>query len=122
MLATLDPRRLALKFLISAASVWVADLLVDGITIGDWTSLLILVVALGIANAVARPVLKALTCPMIVLTLGLFLLVINTVMLAIAAWLSGQVGADVTVDGVGAAFLGALIISLVGWGLSMALD
>ena len=78
-------------------------------------------IVLGMVNAVAKPVLELLTCPLIILTLGLFLLVLNAAMLGLAAWIAGALGADVHVDGFGAAFVGAIIISIVSWLLSIAL-
>jgi putative membrane protein len=64
----------------------------------------------GLVNALVRPFLLLLTCPFLILTLGLFVLVINTVMLELTAWLAGPV---LTIQGFWSAFLGALIISVV---------
>ena len=76
---------------------------------------------LGLVNALVRPILKALSCGVIVLTLGLFLLVINAAMLLLAAWIARQVGIGFHVDGFGAALLGSLVISLVSFLLSLLL-
>ena len=118
---SLGVRNLVVRFLVNAVALFVADALVDGIRIGGWRALAVMAVVFGLINAFARPVLKTITCPLIILTLGLFLLVINTAMLGLVAWISGQLGADVFIDGFWPAFGGALIISIVSWLLSMVL-
>lgn len=118
----IDLRNLAVRFIINAAALWVADALVSGIRIDGWQALVVMAIIFGIVNALAKPALTWVTCPLIVLTLGLFLLVINTAMLGLSAWLAGELGADVRIDGFGSAFLGAIIVTLVSWLLSMVLD
>lgn len=117
----IDARRLLVRFIINALALVVADALVAGIRIEGWQAYTVLAIVLGLVNAVAKPVLEILTCPLIILTLGLFLLVLNAVMLGLAAWIAGALGADVHIDGFGAAFVGAIIISIVSWLLSIAL-
>jgi putative membrane protein len=117
----IDARRLLVRFLINALALVVADALVPGIRIEGWQAYTVMAIVLGFVNAVAKPVLELLTCPLIILTLGLFLLVLNAAMLGLAAWIAGALGADVHVDGFGAAFVGAIIISIVSWLLSIAL-
>ena len=75
----------------------------------------IVVVALvfGAVNAVVKPIFRFFTKPVIWLTLGLFLLVINTLMLWLTSWISGRVDLGWHVDGFWAAFLGALIVSII---------
>jgi putative membrane protein len=77
--------------------------------------LVVLGVALvfGLVNALIRPLLSLLTCPLIILTLGLFTLVINAAMLLLTSALSGAVGLAFVVDGFWPAFWGALIVSIV---------
>ncbi len=70
-------------------------------------------------NAFIRPLLKFFTCPLIVLTLGLFLFVINAAMLGLTAWVAGQLGISFEVAGFGAALWGALVISLVSLALTL---
>ena len=120
--ADIDARNLVIRFIINAIALYVADALVSGIVIEGWQALAIMAVIFGLVNALARPVLKLITCPLIILTLGLFLLVINTAMLGISAWIAGQIGLDVTIDRFASAFWGALIIAIVSWLLSMVLD
>lgn len=118
----LSPRTIAVRLVTNAVALFVADALITGIRIGDWQALALMAVILGVVNLLAKPLLKAITCPLIVLTLGLFLLVINTAMLGLSAWIARQTGADVRIDGFWPAFAGALIISLVSWLLSLVLD
>ena len=112
--------RLVLRWVINAVALWVAITYIPGIHAqGGWMSLLGLAVVFGFVNALFRPLLKFLTCPLIILTLGLFTIVINAVMLLLASWLGQQVGIAFTVDGFGAALLGALIISVVSYVLAL---
>jgi putative membrane protein len=110
--------RVLLRFLINAAALWVAATFVSGIHAGGATSVLAVAVVFGLVNAFVRPLLKLLSCPIIFLTLGLFTLVINALMLMLAAWVGRQLGIDFAVDGFWAAFLGALIVSIVSTVLS----
>jgi putative membrane protein len=105
-----------IRLLINAVALYAAVSFVDGIqaTPGtSWFSYLGLGLIFGILNALVRPILKFLTCPLIVLTLGLFTLVINTVLF----WLTGTIGQNFgigfTVDGFWPAFLGGLIVSVI---------
>jgi putative membrane protein len=75
----------------------------------------------GIVNSTLRPLLTILTCPLIVLTLGLFTLVINGLMLLVTGWLSESWNLGLTVSGFWAAFFGGLVVGLVSMGLSLAL-
>lgn len=104
-------RGLLLRLLIGALGLWLAALLVPGIEIQGIGTLLFAALLLGIVNAVVRPLLIILTLPITVLTLGLFLLVINAAMLGLVASLL----ADFSIKGFFAALFGALILSLTGW-------
>ena len=68
-----------------------------------------------------RPVVKFLSFPFILLTLGLLIFVINALMLMLTSWLSGQLGLGFHVDGFGTALVGALVITIVTWGLELVL-
>ena len=108
--------RIILKLLITAGAVWVAVQLVDGLQFtGNWVNLLIIAVILALVNALARPIVTVLSLPIVLLTLGLFLLVINAVMLGITIWLSGEFGLGLTSTGFQATFLGALVVTIVSW-------
>jgi putative membrane protein len=110
--------RFLLRILVNAAALWVAATFVHGIHAGGPGSILAVAVVFGLVNALVRPLLKLLSCPIIVLTLGLFTLVINALMLMLAAWVGTQLGIDFKVDTFWAAFLGALIVSVVSTVLS----
>ena len=94
---------------IAALGLWVATLLVDGLVIANPLSLVLAALLLGVCNAVVKPVLVVLTLPATVLTLGLFLLVINGIVLALVAWILP----GFSIASFGAAILGALIVSIV---------
>jgi putative membrane protein len=111
-----------IRILINAAALWVAVALLDGLSFDDdWWKLLVIALILGVANAIVRPILSILSLPFVILTLGLFLLVVNAVVLALVIWLSGAIGIDFDSRGFGWTFLGALIVSLVSWGLETLL-
>lgn len=104
----------------NAIALWVAAALIPGIEFGGEGGQLVLTVVLvaalfGVLNALVKPLLKLLSLPFIVLTLGLFLVVVNAVMLSLTSWLSGALGLDFHVqDFFWDAVLGALVISAVG--------
>jgi putative membrane protein len=105
---------LIIRLLITAAALWVAVQLVPGITYeGDSLGLVGVALVFGVVNAVVRPILATLTCPLVLLTLGLFLLVLNGLMLWLASAISSSVGINFHVDGFVSAFLGALIVGVV---------
>lgn len=112
---------IAIRFAINAIALWLASQWVTGITIAGAGSLFAMAVIFGLVNALIKPVLMLLGCPLIIITLGLFTLFINAGLLAFSAWLAGAFGLDVEVDGFWAAFLGALLISFVSVILSLAL-
>ena len=113
--------RFLLRLLINAVALYVAQALVSGIGIGgDWVSLLLVALVFGVLNAIVRPILKLLTCPLQALTLGLFTLVINAVMLLLTSWASAKLGLGFFVEGFWpAAVLGAIVVSIVSIVLSI---
>jgi len=84
-----------------------------GITSGGMSSILAIALVFGFVNALIRPFLKLLSCPMIVLTLGLFTLILNALMLMLTARIGGLFGIDFQVHGFWPAFLGAVVIAIV---------
>jgi putative membrane protein len=103
-----------IRLIVNAAALWVATQLVSGVVFtGDWLTLLAVALVFGIVNAIVRPVTKLVTFPVIILTLGLFLLVINGLMLMLTSAVSGWLGLGFDVRGFGAAFWGALVVSLL---------
>jgi len=108
-----------LRLLLNAAALWAAERLVSGITYqGGWLGFLGVALVFGIVNAIVKPVLTVLSFPVILLTLGLFYFVVNALALWITAGISGSLGMGFKVEGFWAAFLGALIVSLVNLVLS----
>jgi putative membrane protein len=109
-----------LRLLINALALWVAIQLIDGIDHrGSLWSLLFVAMVFGALNASIRPVLKLLSLPVIVLTLGLFIFVINALMLMMTGWVSGVLNLGFYVAGFWDAFFGGLIISVVSLVLSL---
>jgi len=103
-----------LRLLVNAAALYIATRVVDGVHFeGDWLTLFTVALIFGVVNAVIKPVTKFFTFPLIILTLGLFLLVINGLMLVLTSRISGWFDLGFTVSGFRAAFLGALVVSVI---------
>ena len=107
--------RFLIRWLINAVALYAAVALVPGIQpqSGNWLSYIWLALIFGVINAFFSPLLKLLTCPLILLTLGLFTLVINTVLFALAGYVGTAFGVGFLVDGLWSAFLGSLVVSVV---------
>ena len=115
-------RSLLLHWILNAAALWAAAALIPGIEFtGGLGRLLILAAVFGLVNSTLRPLLTILTCPLIVVTLGLFTLVINGLMLLVTGWLSETWNLGLTVSGFWSAFFGGLVVGLVSMLLSLAL-
>lgn len=109
-----------IRLLVNAAALWVATLIVPGVTFdGGVTAFLGVALVFGVINATLRPATKILTFPLILITLGLFALVVNGLMLWLTSSLSETLGLGFYVRGFWAAFWGALVVSLVSLILSM---
>ena len=109
-----------IRLLVNAAALWVATRLVPGVTFeGGWVPFLGVALVFGFVNAFIRPIAKLLTLPLIILTLGIFSLVVNGLMLWLTSELSGRLGLGFHVSGFGAAFWGALVVSIVSTLLGM---
>ena len=80
--------RILVAWGINAAALWVADALLGGVVINGWKAYLIGSAVLGVANTIVKPILTIVALPLIILTLGLFYLVINIAMLALAEWIA----------------------------------
>jgi putative membrane protein len=112
--------RFLLRILANAAALWAATQIVPGVQhTGPWTSLLLVALVFGLLNALVRPILQLLTCPLILLTLGLFTFVINAIVLWLTSTISESFGLGFHVSGFGAAFLGALVVTVVSVLLSL---
>jgi putative membrane protein len=111
---------LLLRLLINAAALWVATRLVSGITYtGDGVSLFGVALVFGVLNVLIKPILFLVSLPFVIVTLGLFTLVINAVMLMFTARASDALGFGFAVAGFEAALKGALVVTLVSFCLSM---
>jgi putative membrane protein len=109
-----------IRLIVNAAALWVATRLVSGVTFtGDWLPFFGVAIVFGFVNAFIRPLAKILTFPLIILTLGLFSLVVNGLMLWLTSQLSDALGLGFHVSGFWAAFWGALVVSIVSTVLSM---
>jgi putative membrane protein len=106
-------RSFAIRLLINAAALAFTAWLLPGITIAEnsLVSLLIIALIFGVINALVKPVIVILSCPLVILTLGLFYLVINGLMLLLTDALAGE---RFEVDGIGWAILGGLVLGVVG--------
>lgn len=113
--------RFILRWLINAVALYAAVALVPGIVAQstNWLSFIWLALIFGLLNALLRPLLKLLTCPLILLTLGVFTLVINTFLFWLAGVVGTNFGVGFTVAGFWPAFLGGLIVSIVSVVLTM---
>lgn len=108
--------RLLLKLAVYGVAVWAAVEVVDGLSFeGGFVALILVALILAAVNAVVKPVVKLFSLPLVILTLGLFLLVVNALMFGLAIWIAGQFDLGISSTGFGATFLGALIVSVVTW-------
>ena len=103
-----------IRLLINAIALIVVAYLLPGVHVAGFGAALVAALILGIVNAIVRPVLVILTLPVVILTLGLFTLVIN----AITFYLVAHLGLGLTVDGFGSALVGALVLTIVSYLLS----
>jgi putative membrane protein len=112
--------RFLVRLLVNAAALWVAVRLLHGITYeGSWAGLLVVALVFGLVNAIIRPILYLLTCPLIFLTLGIFVFVVNAAMLLLTARIAHGFDIAFNVDGLMTAIVGAIIIGLVSAVLSI---
>ncbi len=108
-------RFLLLRWLIAAIAIGLTAWLMPGVEIaGGILSLFFIALIFGLVNAIVRPIITLLTCPFIILTMGLFLLIINTLMFQLTAWLTPAL----SVTGFWAAFWASLVISIISAGLN----
>ncbi|MEV0297938.1 phage holin family protein [Nocardia sp. NPDC050710] len=121
--------QLVIRLIINAVAIWLAAAWVDKIDIvtppdegngGKVVVVLAVAAVFTLVNALVKPLVKLLSLPLVVLTLGLFLLVVNALMLMLTAWITDAFSDyGLTVDGFWAALLGGIIISLVNWVLGI---
>ncbi|WP_328537853.1 phage holin family protein [Streptomyces sp. NBC_00344] len=120
-------KNFVVKTVANAAALFVAIWLLQDITLGgDSTArktitLIIVAIVFGLVNFVVKPIVKVISFPLFILTLGLITLVINALMLLLTSWLAGKLDLSFHVDGFWTAVLGGLIISIVSWALNVVL-
>lgn len=100
---------LVVRWIVNTLALLLVSYLVPGITANSVVALLVAALVLGLLNAVLRPVLVLLTAPLWIVTFGLFLIVVNALML----WLAGVLVPGFTVEGFVAAILGAIVLSVI---------
>ena len=115
-----------LRWAINAVALYVAVAIVPGIElqsvgVGRWVGFILLGLVFGLLNALLRPLLMLLTCPLIILTLGLGTLLINTLMFYLTGWIGAQFGWGFYLRDFWSAFLGALVVSIISILLSLLL-
>ena len=104
-----------ISILVNAAALWVAVVIVPGLNWNgnEWWKFLLVAVAFSLINTYIKPILRILTFPISILTLGLFLLVINALLLLLTDWIAGKLDVSFYVESFGWAVLGAIVISIV---------
>lgn len=113
-------RKLVIRWLINAVAIYIAMTVVKGLRAeSGWGVFLGMSIVLGFVNALIAPIIKFLTCPLILLSLGLFTLVINASMLLLASRIGQWLGLGFVVDGFFPALWGSIVISVVSFVLSM---
>ncbi len=119
--------RFLIRVAVSAVALWIATLVVGGITVNGQSNgknaltLLVVAVIFGVINAVLKPLIKLFGCFLYVLTLGLIGLVVNALLLLLTSWIADQLNLPFHVDGFWAAFWGAIIVGLVGWAINLVI-
>ena len=111
---------LLIRLIINALALWLATRLVDGISFdGQIAFLFVVALVFGAVNTIVKPILMVLTFPFLIVTLGLFLLVLNAAMLWLTGAISDAAGLGFHVSGFKAAFIGGLVVSVVSFVLSL---
>ncbi len=116
-----------IRVIVDALALAVAAWLIDDIKVTEEAredqvlALVIVALIFGVINAFVKPVLKLFSLPFIILTLGLFLLVINAALLLLTSWIAGEIGLGFEVDGFWTAVLGSIVITIVSWVLEAVL-
>jgi putative membrane protein len=120
--------RILIKLVVTALALWVATVLVPGIhvhahtTAGKITTLIVVALIFGVINAVLKPIAKTIGCLAYVATFGLISIVVNGLLFWLTSWVAHKLTVPFHIDGFVPAVLGALIVGIVGWVLSLVLD
>ena len=121
--------RFLVRLIINALALWFTTLIVSGVTVKPYaegtlpTILTYLLVALifGVVNGIVGTAIRVVAFPLYVLTLGLLALVVNALLLLLAAWISGLMGFGLYVDGFWAGFWGAIVLAIISWLMGLIL-
>jgi putative membrane protein len=112
--------KFVMRILITAIALWAATRLVTGITYhGNWLGLAGVALVFGLLNSFVRPILNLLAFPLVIVTLGFFIFVLNALMLMLTSALSSKLGIDFHVAGFWPAFWGAIVVGIVSFLLSI---
>jgi putative membrane protein len=120
--------KILVKLVITAAAVWVATLVIHGIqlhthsTIGKIGTLVVVALIFGLINAVLKPIAKTIGCLAYAVTFGLISIVVNGLLFWLTSYVAGKLHVPFHVTGFVPAVLGALLVGIVGWVLSLILD
>lgn len=107
-----------LTWLVTAVALVITAYIVPGFVVTSFVAALIAAVVLGLVNAIVKPILVVLTLPLTIVTLGLFLFIVN----AITIWLAGLLSPGFSVAGLGSALVGSIVLTLVSTGLNFLLN
>ncbi|MBD0292315.1 MAG: phage holin family protein [Jiangellaceae bacterium] len=119
--------QLLLRLVVNGIALWVATAVIDGVDTTTTTTrdqvltIAAVAVVFGLVNLIVKPIVKLLSLPLYIITLGLFTLVVNALMLLLTSWIAGKLGVPFEVDGFWDAVLGGLVISVVSWLLNVLL-
>ena len=102
-----------LTWIVAAVSLVITAYVVPGITVASFPAAMLAAVFIGLVNAVVRPIITLLTLPLSILTLGLFLFVVNAISLSLASWLAGAFSIGFVVSGFWPALFGSIVLSFV---------
>jgi putative membrane protein len=120
--------KILLKIVITAVAVWIATLIIPGIhlhshtTIGKIETLVVVALIFGIINAVLKPIAKAIGCLAYAVTFGLIAIVVNGLLFWLTSWIAGKLSVPFHITGFVPALLGALLVGIVTWLMSLVLD
>jgi putative membrane protein len=110
----------AIQIVVNAAALWVAVQIVPGLDFsGEWWKLVLVAVIFSLVNTYLRPILRILTLPITLMTVGIFLLILNALLLLLVDAVAAELNLGFNVADFPAAFLGSIVISIVGFALSM---
>ncbi len=120
--------RILIKLVVTAVAVWLATLLVPGIhlhahtTTDKVTTLVVVALIFGVINAVLKPIAKAIGCLAYAVTFGLISIVVNGLLFWLTSFIAGKLGVPFHITGFVPALLGALLVGVIGWVLSLIVD